>query len=61
MASEAYSFADEIKTLDSELVALKGSNISAPTSLRFKILCLQFLSFVSLFMQRMKSLIAAYN
>ena len=32
MAAEAYSSTEEIKTLDSELVALKGSNISAPFS-----------------------------
>ena len=42
MAVEAYSSAEEIKRLDSELVALKGSNISTLISLqlRFKILSL---------------------
>ncbi|KAM1331140.1 hypothetical protein ACFX14_043775 [Malus domestica] len=57
MVAEAYSSAEEIKRLNSKLVALKGSNIFAPTSLqfRFKILSLQFLSFVSLLMQRIKS------
>ena len=30
MAAEAYSSTEEIKTLDSELVPLKGSNIYAP-------------------------------
>ncbi|KAM2844241.1 hypothetical protein COP1_026838 [Malus domestica] len=38
MAAEAYFSVEEIKRLDSELVALKGSNMSAPTSLSFKIL-----------------------
>lgn len=33
MAAEAHSSGEEIKRLDSELVALKGSNISTPTSL----------------------------
>ena len=37
MAAEAYSLAEEIKRLDSELVTLKGSNISAPTSLQLEI------------------------
>ncbi|KAM1141040.1 hypothetical protein ACFX19_041756 [Malus domestica] len=92
MAVEAYSSTEEIKRLDSELVVLKGSNISALTSLQlettrqdivdlktnldivdikisyesvenemgcyipqFKTLSLQFLSFVLLLMQRMKS------
>ena len=36
MAAEAYSLAEEIKRLDSELVALKGSNIFAPTSLQLE-------------------------
>ncbi|KAM1750961.1 hypothetical protein ACFX11_009134 [Malus domestica] len=36
MAVEAYSSAEEIKRLDSKLVALKGSNISAPTSLQLE-------------------------
>ncbi|KAM1097891.1 hypothetical protein ACFX19_015490 [Malus domestica] len=39
MAAEAYSLAEEIKRLDSELVTLKGSNISAPTSLQLEIAC----------------------
>ena len=34
MAAEAYSSTKEIKRLDSELVALKGYNISAPISLQ---------------------------
>ena len=34
MAVEAYSSIEEIKRLDSKLVALKGSNISAPISLQ---------------------------
>ncbi|KAB2600287.1 S2-RNase [Pyrus ussuriensis x Pyrus communis] len=33
MAAEAYSSAEKIKRLESELVSLKGSNISTPTSL----------------------------
>ena len=59
MAAEAYSSIEEIKTLDSELVGLKGYNISAPASLRlrFKILRVPFLNFVLLLMQRMKSLL----
>ena len=59
MAAEAYSLAEEIKRLDFELVALKGSNIAAPTSLQLETqiqdLSLQFLSFVLLLMQMMKS------
>ena len=34
MAAEAYSLAEKLKKLESELAALKGSNISAPTSLQ---------------------------
>ena len=59
VAAEAYSSSDKIKRLESELVALKGSNISAPTSLqfRFKILSVPFMSreVRTLLMQRMKS------
>ncbi|KAM2853777.1 hypothetical protein FF1_024332 [Malus domestica] len=36
MAAEAYSSDEEIKRLDSKLVAFKGSNISAPTSLQLE-------------------------
>ncbi|KAM2349303.1 hypothetical protein ACFX1X_012824 [Malus domestica] len=36
MADEAYSSVEKIKRLESELVALKGSNISAPTSLQLE-------------------------
>ncbi|KAM1610083.1 hypothetical protein ACFXTI_021865 [Malus domestica] len=36
MAAEAYSSTKEIKRSDSVLVALKGSNIFAPTSLQLK-------------------------
>ncbi|KAM1050573.1 hypothetical protein ACFX13_033036 [Malus domestica] len=36
MATEAYSSAEDIKRLDYELVALKGSNTSASTSLRLE-------------------------
>ncbi|KAM1309877.1 hypothetical protein ACFX2H_006508 [Malus domestica] len=36
MVAKAYSSADEIKRLDSELVALKGSNIYTSTSLQLK-------------------------
>ncbi|KAM2127812.1 hypothetical protein ACFX1R_007674 [Malus domestica] len=36
MVAEAYSLADEIKRLDSKLVALKWSNIYTPTSLQLK-------------------------
>ena len=36
MAAEAYSSAEMIKRLESEFVALKGSNIFAPTSLQLK-------------------------
>ena len=36
VVAEAYSSADKIKKLESELVALKGSNISAPTSLQLE-------------------------
>ncbi|TQE08219.1 hypothetical protein C1H46_006186 [Malus baccata] len=32
MVAETYSFAEKITKLESELVAFKGSNISAPTS-----------------------------
>ncbi|KAM1302366.1 hypothetical protein ACFX2H_013304 [Malus domestica] len=39
MAAEAYSFAKKIKRLESELVALKGSNIFAPTSLQLETAC----------------------
>ncbi|KAM1888033.1 hypothetical protein ACFX13_046204 [Malus domestica] len=34
MAAEAYSSTEEIKRLDSELIALKRSNISAPTQIQ---------------------------
>ncbi|KAM2748690.1 hypothetical protein EV2_027684 [Malus domestica] len=36
MAAKAYSSAEEIKRLDFELVALKRSNICAPTSLQLE-------------------------
>ena len=36
MAAEAYSSAEKIKRLDSELVALNGSNISTLTSLQLE-------------------------
>ena len=36
MAAETYSSTEEIKRLDSELVALNGSDISAPTSLQLE-------------------------
>ncbi|KAM1504334.1 hypothetical protein ACFXTO_000464 [Malus domestica] len=36
MAAEAYSSVEEIKRLDSELVSLKGSNISTPISLQLE-------------------------
>ena len=36
MTTEAYSLTEEIKRLDSELVALKGSNISTLTSLQLE-------------------------
>ena len=36
MAAEAYSSAEKVKKLESELAALKGSNISAPTSLQLE-------------------------
>ena len=39
MAAEAYSFAKNIIKLESELVVLKGSNISAPTSLQLETAC----------------------
>ena len=39
MVAEAYSSSEEIKRLNSELVALKGSNISAPTSLQLETAC----------------------
>ena len=39
MAAEVYSCAEKIKRLDFELVALKGSNIFAPTSLQLKTAC----------------------
>ncbi|KAM1529538.1 hypothetical protein ACFX1Z_018732 [Malus domestica] len=39
MAVEAYSSAKKIKRLEYELAALKGSNISAPTSLRLETAC----------------------
>ena len=37
MAAEAYSSAEKVKKLESELAALKGSNISAPTSMQLEI------------------------
>ena len=39
MAAETYSFVEKIKKLESELVNLKGSNISAPTSLQLETAC----------------------
>ncbi|KAM2234747.1 hypothetical protein ACFXTI_012962 [Malus domestica] len=36
MAAEAYSSTDKIKELEFELIALKGSNISTPTSLQLE-------------------------
>ncbi|KAM1151761.1 hypothetical protein PS2_034240 [Malus domestica] len=39
MAMETYSSAENIKRLKSELIALKGFNISAPTSLQLEIAC----------------------
>ncbi|KAM2579159.1 hypothetical protein TB2_004608 [Malus domestica] len=39
MAAEAYSSVEEIKRLDSELVALKWSNIYTPASLQLETAC----------------------
>ena len=36
MAAEAYSSTEKVKNLESELAALKGSNVSAPTSLQLE-------------------------
>ncbi|KAM2411598.1 hypothetical protein ACFXTH_029938 [Malus domestica] len=37
--AEAYSYAERIRKLESELIALKWSNISAPTSLKLETAC----------------------
>ena len=36
MAAEAYSLVEKVKSLESELAALKRSNVSAPTSLQLE-------------------------
>ena len=65
MAAEAYSLAEEIKRLDFELVTLKGSNISAPTSLQLEtqIQDLEFAVYELCFATYAndEKLIAAYN